>query len=1006
MNENRKLDLASIRARLANTHGKEYWRGLDELADTDEFHALMQREYPRYAAIWERALDRRQFLKILGASLALAGLTACGAGPAEQIVPYVRQPAEFVPDEPLYYASAFTLGGYATGVLVENHLGRPTKIEGNPDHPASLGAADIFAQASVLQLYDPDRSQVVTNNGQISTYISFQKQVSAAVNAQRSSKGAGLRILTETVTSPTLADQLKTLLQNYPSAKWHQWEPLGRDNVRAGAKLAFGDYVETVYHVDAANVILSLDADFLFSFPGSVRYAREFSRRRANPEQTPMNRLYVVESTPTITGAKADHRLPLRASDIEAFARSVAQGVGVQGVSANQTIPGLPNNWLPALVHDLQQQRGSSLVIAGESQPPVVHALAHAINDALGNVGKTLDYVTPVEANPTDQMASLRDLAADLNSGQVKLLLILGANPAFTAPADLNFDQLLKKAAMRVHVGLYDDETAALCDWHIPESHYLETWSDARAYDGTVTIMQPLIAPLYETKSYHEVLSTVLGRPNVTSHDIVQNYWKGQNKSGDFVTFWKQVLNAGIVPSSVSPKKSVNLKTDWLSQPTPELAPPAPDARPLEIIFRPDPSIYDGRFANNGWLQELPKPLTKLTWDNAALVSPATAERFNLSSQPGPAGGEHGQVHTDVVELQYQGRTVRAPVWILPGQPDDSVTVWLGYGRTRAGHVANGAGFNAYTLRTSSTPWFGTGLQMSKTGTQINLASTQQHFVMEGRGLIRAATLAEFQKNPKFAQTEEQPPQDSLFPPYSYSGYAWGMTIDLNACIGCNACVIACQAENNIPVVGKEQVMAGREMHWIRIDRYYSGSPDNPATTNFEPVLCMHCEDAPCEVVCPVGATVHSSEGLNEMVYNRCVGTRYCSNNCPYKVRRFNFLQFSDYVTPSLKLQRNPEVTVRTRGVMEKCSYCVQRIVHARTTAEKENRQIQDGEIVTACQATCPTQAIVFGNMNDPNSRVAKVKAGPRNYALLGELNTRPHTTYEAEVRNPNPEIG
>lgn len=1005
----KKTDLASIRARLTNAKGKEYWRTLDEVADTPEFQEFMRQEYPRHAAVWERSLDRRQFLKVLGASLALAGLSACSVGPAEKIVPYVKQPLEFVPGRPLFYSSAWTLGGYANGILAASFLGRPTKIEGNPDHPASLGATNNLTQASILELYDPDRSQVITNNGQISTHADFLTSFGSAISAQKSSGGAGLRILTETVTSPTLADQMRSILQSYPSAKWLQYEPATRDHARAGAKMAFGDYVETIYHFDKADVILSLDADFLFELPGSVRYAREFSTRRVDPLRTSspasMNRLYVVESTPTITGAKADHRLPMRASDIELFARLIARGVGLQSVAAAEPPPGVPSQWVPALVRDLQQHRGNSLVIAGEAQPPIVHALAHAMNNALGSVGTTVTYAAPVEANPMDQMAALRGLAADLSAGKVDVLMILGGNPAYTAPADLNLSGLLPKARFRVHMSLYDDETTALCQWHIPESHYLETWSDARAYDGTATIQQPLIAPLYDTKSIHEVLAAFSSNPTASSHDIVQSYWKSQSKATDFTAFWKQVLNFGTVPNTAAAPKTATLATGWESQPAPSPAASQAGHRPLEIIFRPDSSIYDGRYANNGWLQELPKPLTKLTWDNVALVSPATADRFNLSSEPGPAGGDHGGTHTDMVELQYQGRTVQAPIWILPGQPDDSVTVWLGFGRTHAGHVGTGVGFNAYTLRTSAAPWFGSDLQMRKTGEQKQVASTQQHYLMENRGLIQSATLAEFQKNPKFAQGPSGQPAPSLFPPYPYTGYAWGMAIDLNACIGCNACVVACQAENNGPVVGKTQVALGREMHWIRIDRYYSGSLDSP-TTHFEPVPCMQCEDAPCEVVCPVHATVHSSEGLNEMVYNRCVGTRYCSNNCPYKVRRFNFYQFSDYATTTLKMQRNPEVTVRTRGVMEKCSYCVQRIDRARVTADRENRQLVDGEVITACAAACPTQAITFGNQNDPKANVAKVKAGPRNYALLADLNTRPRTTYEAEVRNPNPEIG
>ncbi len=999
------LDLEEVRARLKSKTGKDYWRSLDELADTPEFQELLQREYPRYSAVIESGMTRRQFLKLLGASLALAGLSACGVAPAEHIIPYVRQPEGSVPGKPLYYATAATLRGSAIGLLVESHLGRPTKVEGNPDHPASLGATDIFAQASILSLYDPDRSQVVTRNGQIDTWDRFLQQLRQELDIQRPNKGAGLRILTETVSSPTLANQIRQVLSAYPSAKWHQYEPTTRDNVRAGARLAFNQYVETIYHVDQADVILSLDSDFLFAAPGSLRYARDFAdRRRLDKDQARMNRLYVVESSPTITGAKADHRLPLRASDIEFYARAIAAGIGVQGVSAPPKPANVQDKWISAVVSDLTQHRGSSIVIAGDGQPPTVHALAHAMNATLGNVGKTIGYTAPAEANPVDQMASLRDLASDLSNGRVSLLVMLGCNPAYDTPADVRFAELLPRAALRVHLGLYEDETAALCQWHIPQTHYLESWSDARAFDGTASIIQPLIAPLYNGHSMHELLGAIGGQSGVSDHDLVRNYWSRQYRGADFETYWRKALNDGVIPGTAAQPRAPALVPSLTIPPAPALAPSPRQPAAMEITFRPDPSVFDGRFANNGWLQELPKPLTRLTWDNVALISPATAQRLGINVEPGTSGGEHGTAESELVELSYQGRTLRAPVWITPGQPDDSVAVFLGYGRTRAGRVGTSIGYNAYSLRTSEKPWFDAGLTITPTGQRYPLASVQQHNAMEGRGLIRSATLQDFLKNPSFAQEEEPTQRPSLFPGYQYDGYAWGMAIDLNACIGCNACVVACHAENNIPIVGKDQVLMAREMHWLRIDTYYSGSADNPETY-FEPVPCMHCENAPCEVVCPVGATVHSSEGLNEMVYNRCVGTRYCSNNCPYKVRRFNFLQYSDWDTPSLRAMRNPDVTVRSRGVMEKCSYCVQRIDRARITAEKENRTIQDGEILTACQAACPADAIVFGNINDKNARVTKLKANPRNYALLAELNTRPRTSYLAAVRNPNPEL-
>lgn len=997
-NTNDSLDLAAIREHLASARGPAYWRSLEELADTEEFQALLSREFPENASEWMDPVSRRGFLKLMGASFALAGLTACTGQPDQRIVPYVKTPEEIVPGRPLFFATAMPFQGYALGLLAESHEGRPTKVEGNSQHPASLGATDAFAQASILTLYDPDRSQAITNLGSISSWNAFSAALGAELEQQQPRRGAALRVLTETVTSPTLAAQLRALLAKYPAAKWHQYEPATRDNARLGARLAFGEFVETHYRLDRADVILALDADFLVAGPGSVRYARDFAeRRKIRGREARMNRLYVVESTPSITGAVADHRLPLRAGEVEPFARAVAQGLGVVGGAAEGKPSGRDAKWVAAVVADLRAHRGSSLVIPGDGQPPVVHALAHAMNHALGNAGATVIHTDPVEANPVDQRESLRDLVRDMEAGAVDVLLILGGNPAFTAPADLHFAERLSKVKLRVHLGLYEDETARLCQWHIPEAHYLESWSDARAYDGTATILQPLIAPLYGGKSAHEILAKVLGQDGRSGYDIVRDSWKGQRRSRDFEGYWRAALHDGLIEGTALPPRSVSLKKGFGDKETggPGDKGTGRQGEPggLEIVFRPDPTIWDGRFANNGWLQELPKPLSKLTWDNAALLSPATAERLGLASE-------------DVVELQHAGRVVRAPVWILPGHAPDSVTVHFGHGRTRAGRVGTGTGFNAYTIRTAAAPWFASGLAIRKTGARYPLVSTQLHQSMQGRALVRAATVAEYQKHPEFArEMGEEPTRDlSLYPGFKYEGYAWGMAIDLNACTGCNACVVACQSENNSPIVGKDQVSRGREMHWIRIDRYYQGNLENPEV-HHQPVMCMHCENAPCEAVCPVAATNHSAEGLNDMVYNRCVGTRYCSNNCPYKVRRFNFLQYQDFDTPSLKLMRNPNVTVRSRGVMEKCTYCVQRINARKIEAEKTGRPVKDGEILTACQQACPTQALVFGNINDPASRVAALKAEPRSYGLLAELNTRPRTSYLARVRNVNPEI-
>ena len=981
--------------------GRQYWRSLEELADSEGFRAFLDAEFPREASVLD-AVGRRQFLKLMGASMALAGLSACTRQPTEKVVPYVNAPEQLVPGEPLFFATAMSIGGIATGLLVESHMGRPTKVEGNPEHPASLGATDAFGQASVLGVYDPDRSQVVRNVGEIRPWSAFLDAARRALGAQRERQGAGLRLLTETITSPTLAEQIRGLLKDYPQAKWHQYEPVARDTARAGAVMAFGEPIDVQYHLDKADVILSLDADFLGCGPGSVRYVRDFTRRRQlhaasdTVADATMNRLYVVETTPTVTGAMADHRIPVRASDMEAFARSVA---AVMGLDVPAPLTGNRATWMKAMVSDLNDHRGKSLVIAGDHQPPLVHVLAHAMNAALGNVGQTVLYTDPIEANAVDQLQSLRELVADMDAGTVEMLFILGGNPVYTAPADLHFADSLQKVGLRVHLSLYDDETSVLCHWHVPESHYLESWSDTRAYDGTVSIVQPLIAPLYSSKTVHELLAAFSDRPDRSSHDIVHDYWKNRFPAlGDkepiadaaFERFWHKALHDGFVPDTALPPKPVALKPLAV----PALQPLKPDIQqPLEIVFRPDPTVFDGRFANNGWLQELPKPITKLTWDNVAMISPATAQRLGLSNE-------------DVVELTYDERNVRAPIWIVPGHAQDSITVHLGYGRTRAGQVGNGAGFNAYTLRTTTASWFGTGLEIRQTGARYPLASTQHHFSMEGRELVRSATLEEYRAHPDFAHpAEHETPRDlTMYADHPYPNYAWGLAVDLGSCVGCNACVVACQSENNIPVVGKDQVARGREMHWLRIDRYYEGGLDNPET-HHQPVMCQHCENAPCEVVCPVGATVHSSEGLNEMVYNRCVGTKYCSNNCPYKVRRFNFYLYSNQTVETLKMAANPDVTVRTRGVMEKCTYCVQRINTARIQAKKEDRTIRDGEIVTACQQACPAGAIVFGDINDPNSRVAKLKADQRNYSLLGELNTRPRTSYVARVRNPNPAL-
>ncbi|MCI0336542.1 MAG: TAT-variant-translocated molybdopterin oxidoreductase [Acidobacteria bacterium] len=1013
--------------------GREFWRSLEELADTEKFREYLHREFPALNApeADPSMLDpvgRRNFLKLISASLAFAGLTACTRQPKEYIVPYVKTPEGLIPGKPQYYATAMTMGGFASGLLVESHEGRPTKIEGNTDHPASRGGTTVFEQASVLQLYDPDRSQTTLYLGDPRTWGDFLNQLRSAMDGQRGKQGSGLRILTETITSPTFADQMKKLLAEFPQAKWHVYEPAGRDGARMGAQMAFGQFVNTVYQFDQADVVLSLDADFLTNGPGSVRYARDFiSKRKLTGGANEMNRLYVVESMLTTTGAKADHRLPIKASEVDSFARAIANALGVS-VATGGNLSAEANKFVAAVAKDLKAHNGRSIVIAGEHQPASVHAIAHAINNALGNNGKTVLMTDPVEANPVDQIASLGELVRDMNttlpnektSAKVDLLVIIGANPIYNAPIfkdektgqDLTFLDAMRKVALRVHIGLYNDETAANSHWHIAETHYLESWGDARAFDGTVSIIQPLIIPLYGGRSPHELLAAMVNQAGKTSYDIVRDYWKPQ-LGANFELAWRQSLNDGVVANTALPSKSVTLRSDWASS----LKPITPGR--YEIVFRLDPNIHDGRFANNSWLQELPKPINKITWDNFAIISAKTAHDLALAPNEEPY-----QANAKMIKLIHDRRELVIPTWVQPGHPDDTVTVFLGYGRDRAGNVGNNLGFPTYQLRTAGAPWIATEKVDFKVeqGT-YQLASTQEHFNIDTSGIdvdvflgaddlkdrhiVREAKLEEYKKDPNIIHHNAHQPdkETTMYPHWEYKGYAWGMTIDMNACIGCNACVVACVSENNIAVVGKDLVAKGRIMHWLRIDAYFKGGTVNPEVY-FQPMMCQHCENAPCEVVCPVNATVHDAEGLNVQVYNRCVGTRYCSNNCPYKVRRFNYLLYGDWETPSLKNLRNPDVTVRSRGVMEKCTFCVQRIMSAKIESEKQDRKIRDGEILTACQSACPTEAIIFGDINDPQSRVAKLKKEPRNYSVLEDINTRPRASYLAAIKNINAELG
>jgi MoCo/4Fe-4S cofactor protein with predicted Tat translocation signal len=1026
------LDLEAVRERLREKRGPEYWRSLDELAATPEFEDLLHREFPRQASEWPEGVSRRSFLQLAGASLALAGLTACTKQPIEKIVPYVRQPEQVIPGRPLFFATALTHAGYGLGVLAESHLGRPTKIEGNPDHPASLGATDAFRQAAVLCLYDPERSQTLSKNGRTGTWSGFASDVNAALRARQPFGGDGLRILSGTVTSPTLAAQIKEILTRYPKARWHRWEPAGPHQARAAQVRAFGRPVEVRYDFSKADVVVAIDSEALSQGPGSVRYSRDFAakrRVRANSSDT-MSRVYCIESAPTTTATVSDHRLQLPPAEVEAFTAALAQAVGASSTGSELVTDPHVRQWVDAVAEDLKAHRGTSLVAGDEHLSPAAQVLIHAINGALGNAGSTVVYTEPVEADPVDHVASLRELTADMVAGRVDMLLMLGGvNPVYTAPADLDFAKALQKVDLSIHQGLYEDETSRYCRWHIPAAHELEAWGDARAYDGTASIIQPLIEPLFEGKSEHEVMAVFNDRPDSAGHDLVQAYWKtqlpgGSGNAGGFDAAWRAILHDGLVQSTQLPPVNVTSAAGAAASAASEITTAVQQARAqkdrVTLLFRPDPTIYDGRYAANAWLQELPKPLTKLTWDNALVIGPKTAERLGLRVE-------------ETVELTVKGRKAKAAVWILPGQAENTAVLTLGYGRgaaSRAGFVVNASdrsseelGFNAYALRTADALW-AAPVEIRRIGERYKFACTQNHHALDPQGnetklaseeaerrhVIRKTTLAELRQDPQVIQKErEKPaPDETMYPNWKYPGHAWGMAIDLNVCTGCSSCVVACQAENNIPVVGKDQVLAGREMHWLRIDRYFAGDLDAPSI-HHQPVPCMHCENAPCEVVCPVQATSHSAEGLNDMVYNRCVGTRYCSNNCPYKVRRFNFLRYSDRESPLAAMLYNPDVTVRMRGVMEKCTYCVQRIEQAKIEAKIETEpdagKIPVGKLQTACQQSCPTQAIVFGDVNDPQWEVSRWKADGLNYGLLEELNTRPRTTYLAKVRNPNPRL-
>ena len=833
--------------------------------------------------------------------------------------------------------------------------------------------------------------------------------VAAAAAANAADAGAGLAVLAAGSSSPTLARLAAAFRQRYPRARWVSWEPVHDEAAFRGVELATGQALRPVYHLERAKVVVALDADLLLTESGGLAHARGFAEARHGGTRPKdgggMNRLYAVESTLSITGAAADHRLRLPSGQIGAFALALAAELGLPGAGGGPELPEAARARLGAIAADLRAARGSALVVAGRHQPAEVHAVVFAINAALGAVAASADTGGPLTLHPLTDVgrggeAELTGLTTAMQSGEVQTLVVLGGNPVYTAPADLDFAAAFAKVPRTVHLSSHVDETSRAAVWHLPETHFLEQWGDVRSADGTLSAIQPLIAPLFDgAKSAIEVAGLLAGGTDRPGYDLVRETWQGGLLAGaDSETAWRQALHDGVVAGSALPVVEAAADPSRVVAAAQRLAGAAspsgdsPDG--LELTFPVSRAVYDGRFANVAWLQELPDPLTKIVWDNAALVSPATAEDLKVASG-------------DVVRLTYRGRSVEAPVWVLAGQADGSIALPLGYGRTAAGRVGDGVGVDAYRLRTADAPGFGRGLAVEPTGRTHALVQTQEHWQMEGRELVREATLAEFREHPEFAKEPDAELRlESLWKERAYdSGHQWGMAIDLNACIGCNACVIACQAENNIPVVGKAQVAKNREMQWLRVDRYFSGVPADPEVS-FQPMPCQHCENAPCEEVCPVAATVHDREGINAMVYNRCIGTRYCSNNCPYKVRRFNFFNYTKDTPELVKLGMNPDVTVRSRGVMEKCTYCIQRINEGKIAAKRAERPLADGEIKTACQQTCPTQAIVFGDLRDAASQVVARKREPRDYTLLAALNNKPRTSYQAKLRNPNPAWG
>ena len=1025
--------------------GKKYWKSLDELGEAPEFKTFLEREFPEGASELGSNVTRRKFLQVMGAGMALAGVTGCKIvrRPEQHILTYNKMPESLIPGIPQFYATAMSVGGEAVGLLVESHEGRPTKIEGNPKHPSSMGATGKYHQASVLNLYDPDRSQNPSKGGQATDLNAFWTEAASVFAPYSQNGGQGLRFLSGFIASPSLADVKAHVLKAFPNAKWTTFEAVTRDAQMQGIAAVTGAALDPHYRFEAAKRVLSIDADFTEAESDHLKNGKAFVSTR-NPDlgTEKMSRLYVVESLFSPTGGTADHRLRVKPGQIVNVLILVAKELQAQGLdlgasgaeigalTADAASAGVKVDYIKELAKDIIAHKGTSAVVVGRYQPALAHAIGHVLNAALGNIGATVEYrksaLKELNGESAGAFESIAELAKAMGAGQVETLIILDANPAFTTPADLDFSGKLGKVKNVINLGSEVNETSSLSGWHLSQSHFLEEWGDGLAYDGTASIAQPLIQPLYQTLGAAELLAGLSGFAHRKSHDIVKEFWRKQSGGLDFERQWREWLHDGVIAKSAYPVVNPGSAQGGIAKLAGDFAAKAPKAGGLEIIFRAHPNLYDGRYANNAWLQELPDPITKLTWDNAVFLSPKLADKLGITAgllnknKTGTTLGEYR--NRPMVRVTVGGKSLEAVAWIVPGLSEDTLLLHFGYGRRITGRVGTNSGFNAYSIMNSASPFLAGDVKIEATGAEYEVACTQDHWSLEGRPIVRETGLESYTENKQESFSENtwnpHPEENSLWTEasadkggsrgtYDFTkGMQWGMVVDLNSCTGCNTCLLACTAENNIPVVGKEQVLRGREMHWIRLDRYFTGDVDNPELI-FQVMTCQHCENAPCEEVCPVAATVHSHEGLNDMTYNRCIGTRYCSNNCPYKVRRFNFFNYtSQWKNSTLSMQKNPDVTVRFRGVMEKCTYCVQRINRARIQYKNKGQEtIPDGAVVPACAQACPTDAIVFGNINDASSRVAKLKAHPRNFGVLRDLNTKPRTSYLGKVRNPNKAI-